>query len=194
MSKNSVRAIAALGVAALVLAAGPARADVIETYDFSGTLAYPPYAGAGDEVTGQFTLDITSAAITTFNFATPARNFTPATATAHIFQYTPAVNPAKDFVALVFAGTDESFVELIFQTNLSSFSGSSFYLDGVHVTDGVTISVLSVEPPFTFISPFSSGAATPAVPEPSTWALMLAGFAGLGFLGYRRNRDAPLAA
>jgi hypothetical protein len=27
-----------------------------------------------------------------------------------------------------------------------------------------------------------------AVPEPSTWAMMLAGFAGLGFAGYRRSR------
>jgi hypothetical protein len=26
------------------------------------------------------------------------------------------------------------------------------------------------------------------VPEPSTWAMMLAGFAGLGFLGYRQSR------
>jgi PEP-CTERM motif len=25
-----------------------------------------------------------------------------------------------------------------------------------------------------------------AVPEPSTWAMMLAGFGGLGFLGYRK--------
>jgi len=29
---------------------------------------------------------------------------------------------------------------------------------------------------------------TPAVPEPSTWAMMLLGFAGLGFLGYRTSR------
>jgi probable HAF family extracellular repeat protein len=28
-----------------------------------------------------------------------------------------------------------------------------------------------------------------AVPEPSTWAMMLAGFAGLGFAGYRRTRE-----
>jgi PEP-CTERM motif len=27
-----------------------------------------------------------------------------------------------------------------------------------------------------------------AVPEPSTWAMMLAGFAGLGFLGWRESR------
>ena len=28
-----------------------------------------------------------------------------------------------------------------------------------------------------------------AVPEPSTWAMMLLGFAGLGFAGYRRARE-----
>ena len=31
---------------------------------------------------------------------------------------------------------------------------------------------------------------TPAVPEPSTWAMMLLGFTGLGFAGYRRSRKA----
>jgi hypothetical protein len=33
-----------------------------------------------------------------------------------------------------------------------------------------------------------------AIPEPSTWALMLVGFAGLGFAGYRTSRKAPTAA
>ena len=33
------------------------------------------------------------------------------------------------------------------------------------------------------------------VPEPSTWAMLLMGFAGLGFVGYRRTRRAkPQAA
>jgi hypothetical protein len=27
-----------------------------------------------------------------------------------------------------------------------------------------------------------------AIPEPSTWAMMLVGFAGLGFAGYRKTR------
>ncbi len=37
---------------------------------------------------------------------------------------------------------------------------------------------------------------TPSVPEASTWAMMLAGFAGLGFLGYRASSKgaAPAAA
>lgn len=33
-----------------------------------------------------------------------------------------------------------------------------------------------------------------AVPEPSTWAMMLIGFAGVGFVAYRRKRKAVLAA
>jgi hypothetical protein len=32
------------------------------------------------------------------------------------------------------------------------------------------------------------------VPEPSTWAMMLVGFAGIGFLGYRKTVKACLAA
>jgi PEP-CTERM motif len=35
---------------------------------------------------------------------------------------------------------------------------------------------------------------TPTVPEPSTWAMILLGFAGLGFAGYRRTRVAISAA
>jgi hypothetical protein len=32
------------------------------------------------------------------------------------------------------------------------------------------------------------------VPEPSTWAMMMLGFAGLGFAGYRKSRKAAIAA
>ena len=32
-----------------------------------------------------------------------------------------------------------------------------------------------------------------AIPEPSTWAMMLLGFAGLGYVGYRKARQAAVA-
>ena len=32
---------------------------------------------------------------------------------------------------------------------------------------------------------------TPSVPEPSTWAMMLLGFAGLGYAGFKRMRKSP---
>jgi choice-of-anchor A domain-containing protein len=39
-----------------------------------------------------------------------------------------------------------------------------------------------------------NGALPSSAPEPSTWAMMLAGFAGLGFVGFRRSRKEPVAA
>ena len=40
----------------------------------------------------------------------------------------------------------------------------------------------------------SGGGLTLNVPEPSTWAMMVLGFAGLGFAGYRASRKAAIAA
>jgi hypothetical protein len=40
----------------------------------------------------------------------------------------------------------------------------------------------------------TGGEAISAVPEPSTWAMMILGFAGLGLMAYRRRTSAMLAA
>ena len=40
---------------------------------------------------------------------------------------------------------------------------------------------------------FAYDLAPSAVPEPSTWAMMLLGFAGLGYAGYRRTRSGQTA-
>ncbi len=39
----------------------------------------------------------------------------------------------------------------------------------------------------------TAGSGADGVPEPSTWAMMLLGFAGLGFVGYRRMGGAGAA-
>ena len=39
----------------------------------------------------------------------------------------------------------------------------------------------------------ASGDFLTAVPEPSTWAMMILGFAGIGFLTYRRRNQAAVA-
>jgi PEP-CTERM motif len=41
--------------------------------------------------------------------------------------------------------------------------------------------------------PTSGGGGQPTVPEPSTWAMLLLGFAGLGFAGYRKTQRARTA-
>jgi hypothetical protein len=40
----------------------------------------------------------------------------------------------------------------------------------------------------------TTNSAIPTIPEPSTWAMMLLGFAGLGFVGYRASRRTGMAA
>jgi choice-of-anchor A domain-containing protein len=41
---------------------------------------------------------------------------------------------------------------------------------------------------------FNGALPTAAVPEPSTWAMLIVGFAGLGFLGWRRGRSGAAVA
>jgi hypothetical protein len=61
---------------------------------------------------------------------------------------------------------------------------------------GLNNAMLSTDPnagPFgSFEETLGTGSITAAVPEPSTWAMMILGFAGVGFMAYRR-RTAALA-
>jgi hypothetical protein len=41
------------------------------------------------------------------------------------------------------------------------------------------------------VGDFAFTAAVAAVPEPSTWAMMILGFCGLGFMAYRRKQSGP---
>jgi hypothetical protein len=67
--------------------------------------------------------------------------------------------------------------------------------NGPQIPDPVTVSFTL--PPYSQIY-FVNGdirlsAVTP-VPEPSTWAMMLIGFAGIGFMAYRRKPKPALMA
>jgi hypothetical protein len=44
------------------------------------------------------------------------------------------------------------------------------------------------------MSTFTNVTPAPAIPEPSTWAMMLIGFAGLGYAGYRASRKSAAVA
>jgi hypothetical protein len=69
-----------------------------------------------------------------------------------------------------FASTDSS--------NGTSFtldtSGTyDFYVNGARISEGTLSAVVA------------------AVPEPSTWAMMVLGFLGIGFMAYRRKQNGP---
>ena len=64
---------------------------------------------------------------------------------------------------------------------------------------GVTFSGTAMSADFTgtanqiAFADITLGSATPGIPEASSWAMMLAGFAGLGFAGYRASRKGVAA-
>jgi hypothetical protein len=47
---------------------------------------------------------------------------------------------------------------------------------------------------FQNVAPVGTIVSTPTVPEPSTWVMMITGFAGLGFVGYRASRKSAALA
>ena len=70
-------------------------------------------------------------------------------------------------------------------------------LETFDFTAGATsemLSFLAVGTPANNLPPFAllDGVTLTAVPEPSTWAMMLVGFSGLGYAAYRRRRT-PVA-
>ena len=76
-----------------------------------------------------------------------------------------------------------------FNDTVSSFTNGTFTFVGTG-SDKLVISA-QTNPNEWYVDDVSvTGAAVGAVPEPSTWAMMILGFAGLGFMAYRRRRNA----
>ncbi len=64
------------------------------------------------------------------------------------------------------------------------------YVIGAFVANGST-ETITLSAASSYMVPDAISVA--AVPEPSTWAMLLGGFAALGFVGYRRNKAASVA-
>jgi hypothetical protein len=170
-------AVAALAV--MALAPMSARADNLESFNFSGTLTYSPTSS--NSVTGSFTLDTTNSTLTAFDFTTPVATFDTADSAGGVASYTPALSPSEDFVELYFNDIFGNNLWLVFQTTVGFFNGNSFYTQGVDVIGGSTISNLFCFAPQCagdIGSTFTSGSAAPSVspvPEPSPLVLLGSG-------------------
>jgi PEP-CTERM motif len=99
--------------------------------------------------------------------------------------------------------------QLISPTSTQVFDGNGV---GFRLADGVSFQIFAADPapnpslpneyeisnsgPSASPGPVPSTAfevlaLTPAVPEPSTWAMMILGFCGVGFTAYRRKQNGP---
>jgi hypothetical protein len=96
---------------------------------------------------------------------------------------------------ILFDSTNSVFNSVLIPTtlNLADFSlGQIFYQEAdFHTPTGLPgdVDFLVAETQFSF--QLSSLTQVAAVPEPSTWAMMILGFAGIGAMAYRRRKSGP---
>jgi hypothetical protein len=76
---------------------------------------------------------------------------------------------------------------LVLDTPTSLFSGQPTTIDG-----GSSFQAVSGGPALG--QPMTGTLTISAVPEPSTWAMLILGFAGVGFMAYRRKSKPALMA
>jgi hypothetical protein len=189
---SKINSCAAIVVAFAWLAA-PAQAETVnfnfETSDFT--------IGNGFEGTGTFSTtsddgNFSSATGGVNNFTLNVTESFPATGYGSSnLGVTDLIGPA---LAALSAGspTGFSFTTMSF-TPLGASDTVTISVNFPGSTDSPAIAISSSEGYFTSSSSeaeyYTTLTISPAVPEPSTWAMMILGFCGVGFLAYRRKQN-----
>jgi hypothetical protein len=175
---------AAIISTALFAAGSSSRADTIRIFDVSGTAMNQSFVPTGTcgarencPFSGTLDVDVTNGTVPDIDITFPG---------------------LSAFDRVIFTETNPGPVTEVFATNAPSlgqnldltFTGSLMGFTGGTIQGrAVTTHDLGVE-----IYAVNSGGSITPVPEPSTWAMMVLGFAGLGFAGYRASRRTSAAA
>lgn len=175
MKKILFSALAGGVLAASAAFATPASALV--TYSFAG------FSGDNFIIVGPQTFSFTQP--TYFSQTATVMQFTGGNATSATFCFPGS---PCGFFGLPASG-HELRINSLGGSAIYTFSGFPFTMNGVNVaTSGTNAGTLTVTG-----SPTTTEPPTSAVPEPTTWAMMLAGFGTVGFAMRRRRKGAPRA-
>jgi hypothetical protein len=165
-----------LGIAAgLVGVEGMSARAAVLTYTFDPGTSFTLDNGGTGDLTGSFTINPPSLSFSATDDVVITGG--PAAGT-----YAPRENAFG--TPLSYENTSASAIlDVEFTPNLNSAPG--------HAALNSLVWFSLVGPPSSGSSTVSGGATL--IPEPSTWAMMLLGFGGLGFLGYRQTRKGQAA-
>lgn len=176
------------------------------TYDFSYTFGGD---AAGNTVTGSFTGTGGINDITVDSVLSMSVNGNAVAGPLYFWSYNGPQGGVNDGAATNFnlgvatVSNDSSLSNFVFSTSNSPGTlGAStyFYVIQPWYNSGDSLAAQYAFGNYSGYLNLYNGQYVPAnfsvtaVPEASTWAMLLAGFAGLGFLGYRRNKSATSAA
>jgi hypothetical protein len=186
-------ALAVAAVATFVGCATAAKADVFTTYTVDAS-----YNNGGGTITGTFTVDATVAAtapggtldLTAINLVQTGSGG------INSFNFTDTGVGEQGVVVSDTLDQPPSFYDLNINDGGNDLT-LGFDIDGgALATTGFGHSTVETEfsgaPIFVVSGTITEGTGiTAAVPEPSTWAMMILGFFGIGFMAYRRKQNGP---
>jgi hypothetical protein len=175
---------ALLSLAALVSGLTSSKADIIDTFSVSDQLVSASFSLA--TISGELAIDVTTGEVSRANIsvvvdANPSINLTS------FSQYVDTANSGVN--VMIQSGGD---LDLDIHTNTSNGLFPSTFAGGSVISGLDTFFLSSGSIIFT---PFGAGRLTfessldtvAAVPEPSTWAMLLLGFVALGFMAVRKR-------
>jgi hypothetical protein len=181
------------------VAAALAPTGTLTGEDLGGLTLTPGvyFFASSAELTGELTLNSEGDPDAAFVFQIGS---TLTTASASDIKFINGANGAEVFwqvgssatlgTTTQFSGSIVAKASISFDTGANIACGRAIALTGAVTLEGDDIGTGGCDSP----PGGSSGGPPTTVPEPSTWAMMLLGFAGLGFAGYRRTmKRSPLA-
>jgi len=147
----------------------------------------------GGAATGTFSIDSTTGQLTDYDITVGSGSILAA------FEYKPSTAPyvnynlfANSNSFVIFVDAYSRHLELNFANALTN-SGTNSLLPGqLNLLGSWESDLLYSE--IRYVSGGEAIVAVTGVPEPSTWAMMILGFAGVGFMAYRRKSKPALIA
>jgi hypothetical protein len=200
--KTSTIVLSALVAGGALVSAGAANAALVhDLVTFSATdftTGVPPGPAPVDPVTGSFTISFDTTKTYTDETAGITLNSLNIPLDSSIsFDYSPTMTPTVLAGELIVGGVFEGANAILlgspipesdFYLHIYTFAATTTFQQLGYAEAGGGYFYTAGETGTVTVTPITSG-----VPEPSTWAMMLLGFAGLGYAGYRRARE-PSAA
>ncbi|MDR3465457.1 MAG: PEPxxWA-CTERM sorting domain-containing protein [Xanthobacteraceae bacterium] len=141
--------------------------------------------GAGTVVTSAGSAAGVAPASLTLTFATPVQGISFNFANSDFFG-----SDGKDTLTATINGTTVATATAAFPSNGDLYAEGSFFYTNPNGFTSITLTSTDGVGPQDLVI----GDLTAAVPEPSTWAMLVLGFAGVGFMAYRRKSKATLLA
>jgi len=197
MGFNMKQSVAGATLAAIVSALfslSPASADTVVNWAIGGGSAGLGGSDPSGTLSGRGTFTYSSSPTITndgtgFLITAITGSFTSAQSTSTISTTNPGViGPNGNFDDLYFPSAPAGLILDDFGLGVLLNNGDQLGIGPVNGSSGLYDVVSSDGQEYDDVM-FSVSAVTPAVPEPSTWAMMILGFCGLGFMAYRRKQN-----